>query len=232
MTKDTETSQKSTYVSPFAQKGKVKRLSGSVLNPGMGGLRLVLHFAGDMKDQSDKLYQKISAKWTSVDLPTKKWFANRYFFKPGCVNVVNVRVDTWVLQTLVRDKDGVIDQGVIKLAITNVAKEMKLHSGASLHVSDFLLAEVPGLEQILEETICSKGMNVYLYDGDFASEEMPEGSLIIGEDAPIHAVGVVNSAEYIAANAPVPAKAQASVAEPETVPAVPKKTGGFRRSQS
>jgi hypothetical protein len=148
----------------FNKVGKFKHVSNDIFTPVLGGLRLVLHFAMDAKNQTDDLFLGFKAKFEKIDMDAKRWFATKYVFKPGAVNLCTIRTDTWILQTLVKDSDGALFPNVLETAIKNVVKEMNDHSDSVLHVAGRYFKEHPSLEELLTKHVIGKGYTVVVYD--------------------------------------------------------------------
>jgi hypothetical protein len=146
----------------FARKGKLKVVKGTILLPQNGGLRMVLNPIAMTQVQSGALFDLFDKKWRQVRAEAKGWFASRENFKLGVVKDVAVQSDVWVMNMLVKDKDGKFDEKALEAAFKSILKTA-LFEKATVHVSSITMDESPEMVPFVE-SLMAKGVSVCTYD--------------------------------------------------------------------
>ena len=147
----------------FTIPGKVKQLNATIVAPELAGLRLVLNACAQNGKFETPLETLLTKRWSKVKTDYKEWYATQHNFKPGSLHSTAVASDTWTVSMLVKDKDGVVSEDAVKLAVKKLAVMVKDERGSSLHVSNLLVAEIPQLPELLMTNIVEAGVNVYYY---------------------------------------------------------------------
>jgi hypothetical protein len=147
----------------FITQGKAKQVNATILAPENAGLRMILNVCAlDGKFES-KLDGVLTKKWSKVREDYKGWHATQHDFKPGSLNTTAVASDIWVINMLAKDKDGKLDQTALQTGVKKLGAMAKYERG-SVHVSTFLTAEVPALQDLLVKHLIEEGVNVYFYN--------------------------------------------------------------------
>lgn len=153
-------------VTKFGTKGKVKVISGSVLNPEMAGLRFVLNAVNTAGKVDSPLEDLIDKKWKKVKAEVRGWFVNKTgAYKLGAVNTVAVQSDVWVLNMLCKDEHSAMSAQGLETCLSEVAKMAKTEQ-ASVHISNLLLKEMPDGQTLVNKHFVDNGLLVCLYDED------------------------------------------------------------------
>lgn len=158
--------------SKFTKVGKLKEVNGSILSPQFAGLRLVLsanNLSGVTEVEKDKkkvavneLLALFNKKWAKVREEARGWYASQKDYKLGNTLTTAVQSDTWVVHMLCQDKDRKLDKKALDSCLKKVA-DLANYEKASVHVSEFLLKEMPELQKAVQESLVNAGVNVYLY---------------------------------------------------------------------
>lgn len=146
----------------FITPGKMKQVNATIIAPENAGLRFVLNACGVSGKFESKLGTLLNKRWSKVREDYKGWHATQHNFKLGLLNTTAVSSDTWVVNMLVEDKDGNLDQAALQLAVKKVA-DLAKYEHASVHVSNILTTEVPELQPLLAKNLAEEGINVYFY---------------------------------------------------------------------
>lgn len=153
-------------VTKFNTKGKIKVISGSVLNPEMAGLRFVLNAVNTAGKTDSKLEDLIDKKWKKVKAEVRGWFVNKTgAYKLGAVNTTAVQSDVWVVNMLCKDDKAAMSADGLKTCLSEVAKMAKTEQ-ASVHISNLLLQEMPDGQNLINKYFVDNGLLVCLYDED------------------------------------------------------------------
>jgi hypothetical protein len=147
----------------FTIQGKMKQVNATILAPENSGLRFVLNACGQSGKFESKLDNLLTKRWVKVREDYKGWYATQHNFKLGWLNNTAVASDTWVINMLVEDKDGKVDEKALQLAVKKLA-ELAKYEKASVHVSTILTAEIPALQPMLVKGLIEEGVNVYFYN--------------------------------------------------------------------
>lgn len=146
----------------FITPGKVKQVNATIIAPELAGLRLVLNACGQNGKFESKLATVLTKKWAKVREDYKGWYATQNNFKMGSIHSTAVASDTWVVNVLVEDKDGNVDQVALQIAVKKVAALAK-DEHASVHVSNLLVVSMPTLQSLLVKHLVEEGINVFFY---------------------------------------------------------------------
>src|SRR5277367_6633522 len=126
----------------FTTQGKLRQINATILAPENAGLRLVLNAVGQHGKFESKLDSVLTKKWAKVREDYKGWYATQHNSKMGWLNQTAVSSDTWIVNMLIEDKTGKVDQAALQLAIKKVA-ELAKYEHASVHVSNLLTSDLP-----------------------------------------------------------------------------------------
>jgi len=146
----------------FVTAGKVKQVKATILAPELAGLRLIINACAQNGKFDAPLEALLTKRWANVRQSYKEWYATQHNFKLGLLNTTPVTSDTWVVNLLVKDKEGKFDSNAVKVAIKKLLDLCK-YEKASVHVSDLLVSEIPELSNILIENLVDDGVNVFFY---------------------------------------------------------------------
>jgi hypothetical protein len=144
----------------FTIPGKVRQLNATIIAPENAGLRIVLNSCAQSGKFDSPLEALLTKRWAKV---REDYNATQFNFKPGFLNNTAVASDTWVVNMLVKDKDGNLNADALKLAVKKLAEQVKSERGSSVHVSMMLLEEAPQLQDLLMTSLVEEGVNVYYY---------------------------------------------------------------------
>jgi hypothetical protein len=147
----------------FTIPGKVRQLNATIIAPENAGLRIVLNACAQSGKFDSPLEALLTKRWAKVREDYKGWHATQFNFKPGSLNNTAVASDTWVVNMLVKDKDGNLNSDALKLAVKKLAEQVKSERGSSVHVSTMLLEDAPQLQDLLMSSLVEEGINVYYY---------------------------------------------------------------------
>lgn len=152
----------------------MNKTTNNIFVPACGGLRLVLMLNRKGFAQPSKLHEKIAGRWANSLVTAKEWFVTNHNYKMGSIKEVAVLSDLWLVQCLVMNEEGVVDQVALTKALKDVVRLSK-QNGGTVHVSNLLVDEVPvevGIEALLKTVVADdkgvndKGIAVYMYSGD------------------------------------------------------------------
>ena len=146
----------------FTTPGRAKQVVATITAPEQAGLKFVLNAVsqnGEFKAPLDLLLTK---RWSKAKEDYKGWYATQHNFKMGMLHDTAVASDTWIVNMLVKDKDGVVDDVALTAAMKKLLA-MCQYEHASVHVSNLLLADVPALADKIKNCLLDEGVNVYFY---------------------------------------------------------------------
>ena len=146
----------------FVLPGKSKVVNGTILAPENAGLRIIFNIVGQDGKYEGKLDKLLNKRWATTRTDYKGWWASQHNFKAGQSMTTAVASDCWVVQALVKDKEGKVDSKALNTAVNALRRTAREDSG-SVHVSEFLCEEVPELKALLTEHLVEEGINVYFY---------------------------------------------------------------------
>lgn len=153
-----------TEVNRFQTTGKTKTVKGTILNPEMSGLRLILNFVNMAGKAEGPLYSIFDKKWARVKQEVKGWYATKTgAYKLGAINSVATQSDVWVVNCLCQDAQLKVDVVGLQKCLKEVCKLAK-EEHASLHISNLLVGMCPELVGLISTELISKGLTVYFYD--------------------------------------------------------------------
>jgi hypothetical protein len=147
----------------FITPGKVKQVKASILAPELAGLRLVINACAQNGKFDAPLDALLAKRWSKVREDYKGWYATQHNFRPGSLNSTAVASDTWVVNMLVKDKEGNLSPDALKLAVKKLVDIAK-YERASVHVSTLLTREIPELNDLLMTHLVDDGVNVFFYE--------------------------------------------------------------------
>jgi hypothetical protein len=146
----------------FMPQGRFRKLAGSVSNPQMGGLRLVLALVSEAGTADSPTHKAMDKKWVNIKQEVKGWKTMPMDFKLGNLKTTAVQSDVWVVNALVKKADGTVDAVGLDTAVKKLTVLAKAEQ-AAIHMTEELLAEVPALKDLLQKLAIENGINVYLY---------------------------------------------------------------------
>jgi hypothetical protein len=147
----------------FVQSGRVKTVQSSVLNPVNSGLKLIVNLCSQTGKFEQELDKALTKKWARVREDYKTTYATQTNCKLGSLVDSSVSSDTWVMNMIVRNKEDVLDEAGLTLAVKNLAKLAK-YEKASVHVSAKLFTEVPKFKELIDTLVVAEGIHLYVYD--------------------------------------------------------------------
>jgi hypothetical protein len=154
---------------PFVQYGKTKVVEGSILQPELSGLRLIMVPMGEpQKDvkydlAQFPLYKTLERKWKQSRSEAKGWRAEGVGFKLGNIKTTLVQSDTWLVHCLMYNADGTLDEKAFTSCLKKVADLAKAEK-ASVHVSAMVVEAMPQLTEVLKTQFVETGTSVYFYN--------------------------------------------------------------------
>lgn len=151
-------------LSKFTPRGKLQDAQPgcSVISPMNSGLRLIVNFVSIKPSFTQPLDLMIDRIWKRVKQDYYGWAGDLRNFKLGSIKDSLCASDIMVVNLLVKNEDGIVDAPALETALqklTNFAKTEK----ASLHFSDHLVNEVPGLRDLADKYCATNGVNCYFY---------------------------------------------------------------------
>jgi len=147
----------------FVTQGKTKLVTGTILTPELGNLRLVLVPCSEKGDAKSDLYDLLNRKWKQARAELKGWYSNHINFKLGNIQSTAVQSDTWVVHCLCEDKEGKVDSKALVACVKKLADLAKFER-ASIHVSALMVKAIPSLPNLLTTECINKGTTVYYYE--------------------------------------------------------------------
>jgi hypothetical protein len=146
----------------FVLPGKTKIVNGTILAPENAGLRIIFNLVAQDGKYEGNLDKLLNKRWANVRGDYRSWYASQFNFKLGQSTTTAVASDCWVVQALVKDKDGKVDVKSLNMAV-NALRRQAREDGASVHISEFLCDEVPELREMAQTLLVEEGVNVYFY---------------------------------------------------------------------
>lgn len=149
---------------PFAPKGRVKVIQGSIITPHDAGLRFILNVANMVGKAENPLYPLFEKKWPTVKREVRGWFNTRDGkYKLGAIQQLAVQSDTWVISLLCQDAEQQTQADALKTCLKEVCKLAK-YERATVHVSTVLTTAVPELTELLNSELVENGVSVSFYE--------------------------------------------------------------------
>jgi len=150
----------------FSQKGKKKEINGTILLPQVAGLRFILNYLSMSGKPSGDLMKVLDRKWPKIKAESKGWFASRENFKLGSISITAVQSDTWVITMLCQDESGTLNSDALDSCLKRVHQLAKQEK-ASIHVSQFLVDQMPEINAKLDDVMINDGVSVSIYMQSF-----------------------------------------------------------------
>lgn len=157
-----------TTVNKFAQKGRLKKINGSIINPESSGLRFILSFVGlgGKYDGDNKIF---ADRWLKTNSEYKSWYVNRQNFKTGAFIEVPVASDIWIIELATFDKEGALDTKALASGLKKVSERAK-YEHASVHMASELVEKTEGLDSLIQTLFIDNGVNVSIYAQELISK--------------------------------------------------------------
>lgn len=189
--------------SKFTASGRTKLVSGSILQPELAGLRLIVVPCSATGKPDTNLHKLLDRKWQIVGRDLKGWFAHHIDFKLGSVSTSATQSDTWIVHTLCFDKEGKLDDKALVSCVKKIAA-LALAEKASVHMSVLVLDAIPSIKDLIAPEFLDKGIHAYFYqeaDGSFMSQGKPAESTEVAQEQPVLAEKVEPKVEVVKAPA-------------------------------
>jgi len=148
----------------FMPKGKMQdALAGTtVIAPINSGLRLIPNFVSIKPSFTCKLDKMIDRIWGRVKKDYYGQSHNPREFKMGSIVDSLCSSDIFVISMVVKDEFGMIDSGALEKALVKLCAFAKDNKG-SVHISQYLIDDVPPLRELLDKYCAANGINCYFY---------------------------------------------------------------------
>lgn len=150
-------------MSQFTQSGKERIVQASALQPVNSGLKFLVNVCSQNGQYDQPFDKELSKKWSKVREDYRMAYVSNTNFKLGCLIDSAVASDCWVINMVVKDKEGKLDDKALVLAVKNIAKMAKAET-ASLHFASEVLVEFPKLKELLLSEAVANGTNLYVYE--------------------------------------------------------------------
>ena len=156
--------------SKFAQPGRVKTISGSILQPHDGGLRFILNIANTAGKMESPLYPLFDRRWPKI----KQEVRGAYVTKTGLQKLGNiasntaVQSDVWCLTMICQNDELKTDVVALQKCLKEVCKTAA-YEHASIHISSLLLDVIPELKGLAMQEFVDQGVAVCFYEGDVSA---------------------------------------------------------------
>ena len=148
----------------FQQAGKVKVITGTILNPHNAGLQFVLSINNMVGKPENPLFPIFDKKWKKVKEESRGWFTNKTgAYKLGAINTTAVQSDVWVIHMLCQDEKLATDLNGLSECLKKVCVSAKFEQ-ASIHISTILNKAIPELPNLVNEHLVNQGVSVYFYE--------------------------------------------------------------------
>lgn len=154
----------------FLTNGKTKLVNGSILNPELGNLRLILVPCSDSGVPNTRLHHLLEKKWRQVNVDLKGWRASNINYKLGSIQTTAVQSDTWVIHALCMNGQNQTDERALAACVKKISDMAKYEKG-SVHVSMLTMEESPALGDMLLTKCIENGVSVYFYDQNTSATE-------------------------------------------------------------
>lgn len=151
----------------------VRYLTGDATDPVGDDPKILVHVCNDVGAWGKGFVLAISKRWKEPEKRFKEWFKSETDFGLGEVQFVRVRPDLEVANLIgqvgLRSRKGVppIRYEALEAGLSRVA-EPALKQGASVHMPRIGCGLAGGewnqVEQIIESTLLSQGIEVVVYD--------------------------------------------------------------------
>jgi hypothetical protein len=151
----------------FNQPGRIKMISGSILQPHDGGLRMILNIANMTGKVDDPIYKVFDKKWPKIKQEVRGSYVQKTgTYKLGTIgNNLAVQSDVWIMSILAKDAEQKTDVKALKQGLKELCKLAKYEHG-SVHISSILLDSIPELKELSVQELVANGVAVCYYDGD------------------------------------------------------------------
>lgn len=167
---------------PNFNRGLLKYVKGDATQPNGAGYRMIIHCCNNVNAWGAGFVLALSKRWSKPEQMYHHWFRcgvlDRVKFELGQIQIVDIQSDLAVVNMIGQDGIGgtVDDNGVftppvryeaIRACLNKLAKEAKDRQG-SIHAPRFGSGLSGGswdvIEQLINECLVDKGINVTIYD--------------------------------------------------------------------
>ncbi len=153
---------------------QITYLQGDATRPEIAGNRIIVHICNDIGGWGKGFVMAISKRWPQPENAYRTWFKEQANFELGQIQLVQVESDIWVCNLigqhkLNRDADGnpPIRYKAIEDGLDRLCNEVRALN-ATVHMPRIGCGLAGGtwdkVEPIIERTLISKGINVFVYD--------------------------------------------------------------------
>jgi hypothetical protein len=150
-------------VNRFLQPGKERLVKASALTPINSGLKLLVNVCAQNGNYDQPFDKELTKKWSKAKEDYRRAYVSNTGFKLGSLVDTAVASDCWIINMVVKTKDGALDEKGLELAVKNLAKLAKAEQ-ASVHFAVEVLDTTPGLKELVLTEVVANGTNLYVYD--------------------------------------------------------------------
>ena len=173
-----------TNIKKFMPLGRTKLIDGSILNPELAGLRLILVPCSENGKPDTALHLLLNKKWQKVGQELKGWFSHHIDFKLGSISAVATQSDIWIINALCYTKDDVLDEKALESCVKKLS-ELALSEKASVHVAMVSLESMPVLQGLVQTWLLDKGVHCYFYQEASATKTVVEAETVKEDVEPV-----------------------------------------------
>lgn len=154
---------------------KIQYLKGDATNPMSSGNRIIAHICNDLGGWGKGFVLAISKKWKEPEIAYRKWYREKEQFGLGEIQVIPVTKHISVCNMIgqrgiKRGSKGVPIRYEAVESCLNKLSVIALENDSSIHMPRIGCGLAGGkwekIESIIERTLLSKGIDVYVYDFD------------------------------------------------------------------
>lgn len=164
----------------FAPQGRAKLVNGSVIQPELSGLRMVIVPCSETGKPDTVLHGIVDKKWSIVNRELKGWFAQHFDFKLGNIHTTAVQSDIWVVHMLCYTKEGQLNALAVEACLKKLGA-VAVAEKASTHFAAPLLELIPSLGDLANSYLLNKGVHTYFYEEPTMAVAIKVGDAVAGE---------------------------------------------------
>lgn len=145
----------------FTKTGSVKKITGSILLPQMGGLNIIISLSDINGELVDPQLPMFDRKWAKIRAEIKSWYALRGIdYKLGSIKMTPVQSNVWICHTLCSNKT--VDNDALDKCAKELAKQAAFES-ASVHIDSSIVNLYPEIVSVLEKHCLPVGVSICVY---------------------------------------------------------------------
>lgn len=149
-------------INKFITPGKERVVKSSAVNPVNSGLKLLVNVCSQNGEYDQPFDKELTKKWPKAKETYRQAYVSNTNFKLGSAIESTVSSDIWIVNLVVKNKEGVVDDKGLELGVKNLARLAKAEQ-ASLHFASELFVEVPKLKELVLAEAVANGTNLYVY---------------------------------------------------------------------